>query len=278
MDLDSKESLARCITVVSLCRNNPAQLQATLAALPAAVDGLAEPWQVLVLDGSDDGACAEVALAQARALHLPLRYVHRPARGIYAAMNEALALADGALVAFMHAGDRYTPVGVTALVQHWQSLVEPGRPLPAAVFGQALVRPSGAADGWLTPDPAMQRLQRWLRMMVPCHQAFVFERGFAQAHPYSMGSLVADRAVMRAALARTGPSAYLPRQVCEYALTGVSSRLPDAPELWRRLWDPQRTAVERLAELAKALLRPMQAEFYPRLMCWRARIWGLCCR
>jgi len=264
--------------VVSLCRNNPAQLQATLAALPAAVEGLAWPWQVLVLDGSDGDACAEVALAEARALELPLRYVHRPARGIYAAMNEALALADGALVAFMHAGDRYTPLGLTALVQHWQSLVEPGRPLPAAVFGQALVQPSGAADAWLTPDPAMQRLQRWLRMMVPCHQAFVFERGFAQAHPYLTGSLVADRAVMRAALAKTGPSAYLRQQVCEYALTGVSSSLPDAPELWRRLWEPQRTGAERLAELGKALLRPLLAAAYPRLMCWRARIWALCCR
>ena len=173
--------------MITICRNNPAQLQATLAALPAAVDGFTWPWQVLVFDGSVDDACAAVARTQAIALHLPLRYELRPARGIYAAMNEALALADGALVAFMHAGDCYLPAGITALVQHWQALVEPGSPLPAAVFGQAWVQPSGTVPAWLTPDPAMGRLRRWLRGMVPCHQAFVFEREFALAHPYAAG-------------------------------------------------------------------------------------------
>ena len=274
--------LAKGVTVVSLCRHNPAQLQVTLAALPAAVVGLPCPWQVLVFDGSDDQACALVVRAQASALALPLRYVRRPARGIYAAMNDALALVDGALVAFMHAGDRYLPAGLTALVAHWQTLLQTGRPLPGAVFGQAWVQPapsSGAAP-WLTPDPAMRRLQRWLRGMVPCHQAFVFERGFALAHPYATDSLVADRAVMRAALAATGPGAYLPQPVCVYDLSGVSSSLPRGPELWRRLREPQRTALERAAELGKALLRHLLAGSgrYPRLMRWRAQLWGRCCR
>jgi hypothetical protein len=278
VDLEGREALCREVTVVTLCRNNHLQLQATLAALPAAVDGLNWSWQVLVVDGSDDDACAVVALDQARALDLPLCYVQRPARGIYTAMNEALSLADGGLVAFMHAGDRYLPAGLTALVQHWQSLVKPDRPLPAAAFGQAWVQPSGRARGWVTPDPAMRRLKTWLRLMVPCHQGFVFERGFALIHPYATGSLVADRAVMRAALAATGSSAYLRQQVCVYALDGVSSRLPDGPELWKRLWEPQRTGPERAAELAKACLRPLMSQGYPRLMRWRARLWGLCCR
>ena len=264
--------------MITLCRNNPAQLQATLAALPAAVDGFSWPWQVLVFDGSVDDACAAVARTQAIALHLPLRYEHRPARGVYAAMNEALALADGALVAFMHAGDCYLPAGITALVQHWRALVEQGSPLPAAVFGQAWVQPSGTVPAWLTPDPAMGRLRLWLRGMVPCHQAFVFEREFALAHPYAAGSLVADRAVMRVALAATGPQAYLRQPVCVYDLTGESSSLPDCTELWRRLRDPQRTWLERVAELGKALIRPLLAAGYPRLMRWRAHLWGWCCR
>ena len=272
------ETLYKGISVITLCRDNPAQLQATLTALPAAVQGLAGPWQVLVLDGSDDEACVAVARAEAMALDLPLRYLRRPARGIYSAMNEALDLVDGDLVAFMHAGDRYLPTGPTALVQHWQGLVTPGRPRPAAVFGQALVQPSGAAHSWLTPDPAMGRLRRWLRGMVPCHQAFVFERVFALAHLYAANSLVADRVVMRAALAATGPDAYLRQPVCVYDLTGVSSSLPSVPELCRRLRDPQRTGLERIAELAKALLRPLIGFGYPRLMRCRARLWGWCCR
>jgi hypothetical protein len=113
---------------------------------------------------------------------------------------------------------------------------------------------------------------------VPCHQAFVFEQGFARAHPYATGSLVADRLVMRAALAATGPGAYLRQPVCVYDLSGVSSTLPAPAELWRRLREPQRTGLERAAELAKALLRPLLAGGYPRLMRWRARLWAWCCR
>lgn len=268
------------VTVITLTCNNPVQLSATLAALPAAAAGLPCPWQVLVLDGSDDKACGQVAQAQASAMNLPLRYVRRPARGIYTAMNDALALADGSLVAFMHAGDRYLPGGLTALVAHWHTLLQPGRPLPAAVFGQALVHSSSdiCTVTWLTPDPAMRQLQRWLLGMVPCHQAFVFERGFARAHPYATGSLVADRAVMRAALAITGPGAYLRRAVCVYDLSGVSSSMPDVPELWRRLREPQLTGTERVGELAKALMRPVLAGGYPQLMRWRAKMWARCCR
>ena len=265
------------ITVITLTRNNPAMLEETLSALPAAAAGLAWPWQVLVLDGSDDEACAMVA--QAHAMDLPLRYEHRPARGIYAAMNDAMALAEGSLISFMNAGDRYLPGGLTALVAHWHTLLQPGRSLPAAVFGQAWVQPcSNSAVGWITPDPAMRRLQRWLRVMVPCHQAFAFELGFARDNPYSTETLLADRVVMRAALALTGPAAYLRQQVCIYDLSGVSSCLPRSNELWLRLREPQLSGPERAAELVKALLQPLLAGGYPLLMRWRAWLWARCCR
>jgi len=124
----------------------------------------------------------------------------------------------------------------------------------------------------------MTQLKRWLRGMVPCHQAFLFARDFARANPYAVDSLVADRAVMRAALAATGPDAYLRQPVCVYELTGVSSTLPSARELCRRLRDPQRTVLERVAELGKALLRPLIGAGYPLLMRCRSRLWGWCCR
>lgn len=268
------------VTVITLTRNNPAQLEVTLATLQAATTGLPCTWEVLVIDGSDDEACALVSQAQARAMDLPLRYVHRQARGIYAAMNDALALTDTSLVAFMHAGDRYLPGGLTALVAHWQTLLLPGQPLPAAVFGQAWVQPSSnsCTEAWLTPDPAMRHLQRWLTKMVPCHQGFVFERNFAEAHLYATDSIVADRAVIRTALALTGPSAYLRQPVCVFDLSGVSSCMPEVAELWRRLRAPQLTSQERAAELAKAILRPLLSGGYPRLMRYRAKLWAKCCR
>lgn len=267
---------AAALTVITLCRNNPQPLELTLAALPEAVAGLPLSWELLVVDGSEGPVCALAAQRLAVALDLPLRLERRPARGIYAAMNEALVLAEGELLAFMHAGDRYRPGGLTALVRHW---LAQGR--PEAVFGQAWVIPpsaEGALQPWLTPDPVVRRPGRWLQAMVPCHQAFVFEAGFARAHPYAADSLVADRAVMRAALAAAGPGAYLPQPVCDYDLSGMSSTLPDGRELWRRLRDRRRSWLERGAEPLKALLRPGWAASYPRLMRWRSAAWGWCCR
>lgn len=241
--------------------------------MPQAVQGLGVSWCVLVLDGSIAEACQQTASAMADQLGLPLRYEHRPAAGIFAAMNEAVALAEGPLLAFMNAGDRYRPGGLTALVRHWLALGQ-----PAAVFGQAWVWPAKPLRPWLTPDPAMRRLRRWLKVMVPCHQAFVFRSDFARAHPYSRESLVADRTVMRAALALAGEGAYLPEPVCDYDLSGLSSALPDRQELLHRLHDRHRSTRERLAELIKALLRLVLPGCYPRLMRSRALFWGWWCR
>jgi len=227
----------------------------------------------LVLDGSVRPTCRQAALSIATRLSLPLRLEQRPAQGIYVAMNQAVLLAHGQLLAFMHAGDRYLPGGLTALVEHWF-----GQGTPPAVFGQAWIQPGDGLRAWLTPDPAMGRLDRWLLAMVPCHQAFLFDRTFAREHPYRPGSLVADRSVMRAALAAAGSAAYLPKPVCEFDLTGVSSRLPAGWDVLRRLQDPQRSVLERVSELVKGVLRPMIRSNYPRVMRWRSRLWGQLCR
>lgn len=266
-----------CITVITLCRDNPQELAETLAALPSASEGLQLAWELLVLDGSDGLECGRVASTLAVDLGLPLRYVRRPARGIYAAMNDALGLAHGELVSFMHAGDRYTPRALMALVGHWEAL---GR--PAAVFGQAWVQPNKATGGaikpWLTPPPSVN-LQRWLRRMVPCHQAFVFESNFARSHLYRAGSLVADRHVMREAIRRASLTCYLPTPVCVFTLGGASSQLPTTRELVRRLRDRSRTPGERIVEPIKWALGALGlASHQPRLMRVHALLWGWFCR
>lgn len=266
-----------CITVITLCRNNPNDLADTLAAMPAAVEGLGLGWELLVLDGSDGLECGHVARRVADDLELPLRYERRRAEGIYAAMNEALGLAQGGLVSFMHAGDRYTPRALMALVDHWEAV---GR--PAAVFGQAWVQPMEAAgravQPWLTPPPAV-RLRRWLRRMVPCHQAFVFESNFARRHLYGAGSLVADRPVMREAIRQAGLTCYLPTPVCVFSLGGASCQLPTTKELTRRLRERGRTPSEQMVEPIKWAVAALGlASQQPRLMRVHALVWGWLCR
>lgn len=269
-------------TVVVLCRDNPVQLGPTLdSALAQSLPGgaLAE---VLVVDGSRDGACA--ALARAKAIGEPaarVRYWHEPPQGPYAAMNAAVPLAQGRWLLFLNAGDAFAAADSLAiLVRHAEALALAGSP-PPAVFGQAWIEPtadpSDADRRWLSPDPGVRRIERWLQHMVPCHQAVLFERRWAQRHPYDPRSgICADRVIIRRALAAAGPGAYRPEPVCRFRLDGVSSALPDLTELKRRWAEPSRRPLERLGEVGKLLLRPM-APHYPRLMRLRARWMGLLC-
>jgi glycosyltransferase involved in cell wall biosynthesis len=269
------------ISVVTLCRNNPKQLQATLTAMTPAAEELCVALEILVMDGSYGNDCEEYCRNFSHALG-PLRYQRLKPEGIYPAMNTALSLANGELVAFMHAGDRYLPGGLTALVDHWLSLSQNIGCRPAAVFGQAWVQPNHGLHPyvapWLTP-PSYVQLLRWLRRMVPCHQAFLFDITFARDHLYGSDSLVADRPVMREAIFQVGPACYLPRPVCVFALDGVSSQLPDTKEFIRRSQDRQRTASEKMAEIVKWLLRSGGlASQQARLMRLHALAWGWCCR
>ena len=245
------------LSVVVLCRDNPAQLRETLASVPRAVAGRSVQLEVLVVDGSLGRECER--LVEHLALGSggpPVRWCRLPPRGVYDAMNHALDMVRGDWLAFMNAGDVYEDDGLALLCAHAEQLLATnGREGAVAVFGQAWVDPPpGTTPPWLTPDPAMVHLNRWLRSMVPCHQAFLFSIDFARCHPYPVaGAPLADREVMRRAVRLAGPSCYLPRPVCRFRLGGLSSR-----NGWKRWFSPW-----------PGLL--------PRLMRRRASWWARCC-
>lgn len=266
------------ITVVTLCKHNPDDLNFTLTSLPAAVSGLPMPWLWMVMDGSDDDTCEILAKRRSIELDLPLYYHRCSVSGIYETMNASLALVDNLLIAFMNSGDRYLPGGLTALVSHWLEVSCCTDTVVAGVFGQAVIYSSRCDLKWITPDPAMRNLRRWLSWMVPCHQAFIFEYSFARSHPYPCGSLVADRVVMRQAIMSTGIRCYLHQAICEYGLSGVSSRLPTIKEMILSILDQHRKPQEKLIEIAKSVLRPILFYFYPMIMLLRSRLWGFCCK
>lgn len=217
------------VSVIVLCRDNPLELEETLSSIPPAMGSTPlGDLEVLVVDGSSSSDCRlQVEAFRRRHPELDIRCRPLRPRGIYDAMNRALALAGGEWIGFMNAGDVYEHNGLAQLRRHAKAqlgLLGPERAV--AVFGQAWVDPAaGAGRPWLTPDPRMRRLRRWLRFMVPCHQAFLFAAAFARSHPYAIdGGITADRPVMRAALARAGEESYLPIPVCRFRLGGLSSR------------------------------------------------------
>lgn len=262
------------VTVVVLCRNNPAALATTLDS----VISQRLPSQVLVIDGSDDDGCEQVLIT--RQGDANLLYEHSKPKGPYIAMNRALALTVTPWLHFLHSGDRFFDAfSLSALVLHARRIQAEAGEAPAAVFGQALIEASGSAElRWLSPDPRMRRVSRWLRLMVPCHQAVLFSTPWAQQHPYDPRNVIcADRPVMRQALGETGQVAYLPRPICRFRLDGVSSQLPSWAELRRRWREPGRTSQERLGELAKFLAQPLTGH-YPLAMRVRSRLIGWLCR
>jgi glycosyltransferase involved in cell wall biosynthesis len=250
------------LTVLGLCRDNPLELEDSLASLAGQV--LPPDWRVelLLIDGSATVACQEVLhrwQPRMERTGMTVRHHRHAPRGIYDALNAGLALSSGAWLQVLTAGDRYADAtSLARLLRHAHALAEERRGAPpAAVFGQAWVDPPAGSGvpPWLTPDPAVVRLDCWLRRMVPCHQAFLFRGDFARAHPYEARlGVTADRPVMRAAIRAAGPGAYLRQPVCHFRLGGVSSR----------------------QGMAKALLRPWP-ELTIRLMRRQARWMGWLC-
>lgn len=259
------------ITVVGLCCDNPLQLEDSLASLAEQV--LPPGWRVelLLIDGSATAVCRMVLRRWQRRLEraaVAVRHHPRTPRGIYDALNAGLALASGDWLHVLTAGDRYADAtSLARLLRHALALTAArgGEP-PAAVFGQAWVDPPAGSrvPPWLTPDPAVVRLDRWLRRMVPCHQAFLFQGNFARSHLYKgHRGVTADRPVMRAAIRAGGQGAYLRQPVCRFRLGGVSSRqgalkalLRPWPELTIRLMRLQASWMGRLCGGRLSGVRP----------------------
>jgi hypothetical protein len=258
------------VTVVVLCRNNPAALMRTLTSACAQQPSC----DVLVVDGSDDNSCQRIVQAMKHGGQL--LYLDEPAAGPYAAMNRALAAVTTRWVHFLHSGDLFLdPSSLGLLVSRAEALRTRDGKDSAAVFGQAWIEaPAPSRWRWLSPDPQVQQVLGWLRHMVPCHQAVLFSTAWAQRHPYdTRNSVCADRPLMRQALASSGTDAYVRQPVCRFRLDGLSSQLPDWDELRRRWREPAHHWDERLGELGKFLLRPL-GRYYALLMWIRSRGFG----
>ncbi|MBM5828541.1 MAG: glycosyltransferase [Cyanobacteria bacterium M_surface_7_m2_040] len=269
------------LSTVVVTRNNPNELQATLASIAHQTALLAPKGaaavEVIVVDGSD----AAVGPQQLRSWLGPrpalLVLRDHPACGIYAAMNQGLAASRGELVQFLNAGDawfdQHALAAVLQALEQWASQHQrPAR----ALFGQALICPqqSSWVAPWLVPDPSVSQVRRWLRIYVPNHQSMVVDGVWARANPFRLDAPhAADRTWMRAALHDWSQVLYLNRPLVRYQLGGVSSRLPDWALLRLRLREPSRTPVDKLAEVVKFGLRPLQPA-YPALMALRSRLIG----
>src|SRR5205085_11239765 len=98
------------ITVVTVCRNALALLRPTVESVLAQKTSEVEYW---ILDGdSNDGTKEYLETLRGRGV----RTLSEPDRGIADAMNKGVARATGDYVAHLHAGDRYLPGTLAAVL------------------------------------------------------------------------------------------------------------------------------------------------------------------
>jgi len=256
------------VSIVVLTRNNPQELEGTLASIRS--QQVSAALQVVVVDGSDEPVSPQAVA--------PFELVRdHPARGIYPAMNLGLAHCRGHWVQFLNSGDSWLhPHALQRLLNHAQAHINRTGTPPRVVFGQARVCPvpPSRCPPWLVPDPAVRSLRRWLWFYLPNHQSLVVEGDWARAHPYRLDAPQgACRGWMASALADLSRVAYLREPVVAYNLGGVSSQLPTWAVLHLRLREPTRNLPAKAAEIIKFGLRPF-ARHYPRLMALRSRLVG----
>ncbi len=91
-------------TIATVCFNAQSTLPATLQSLKEQASPPATQ-HVIVDGGSTDGTLSLIQ-AYARTSPMQVTTLSEPDKGLYDAMNKALALAQGRYIAFLNAGDR----------------------------------------------------------------------------------------------------------------------------------------------------------------------------
>lgn len=194
-------------SVVTVCRNDLANLQTTESSVHSQVHSLLE-W--IVIDGdSSDGTKKHLA-----AIEQPyLRWVSEPDSGLYDAMNKGIALAKGDYLIFMNSGDTFyaasTLADVAARIQHTH---------PDLIYGNA-VEVDGAREYY---KPAIGHEYHFYSMFTH-HQAIFYRDTIIKARRYDTSyRLGADWALTSSVLIDGAHAQYIPLPICRFKRGGLS--------------------------------------------------------
>lgn len=198
-------------TVVTICFNDLANLQATTASVQAQRCRDFEWW---VIDGgSRDGTPAWLATQQ-----LPgMSWLSEADRGLYHAMNKGMDRARGRYLIFMNSGDCFADAEVLARIRE-TILAQPAPPLLA--YGDSVDVPNHGASG---PVRVARDHQSVALGMFAQHQAMAFARS-DRRHDETL-RLSADYGFIAATVAQarsTTDILRLPFPVCRFLLGGLN--------------------------------------------------------
>ena len=177
----------RVLSIISICRSNPAELRRTLASFSGLDFELIE---TAIVDGSPGKECTAVAREFP---NVPSHYIHRPGCGLYHAMNIGIDGASGNALLFINSGDALSDAErLNQLILEYRNNIQ-----EKVLYGAHIQEIKG--HHFLIKAPRIHSKDR-LRNF-PSHQAIILPATFCRTNKYdSSFRFLGDVVLMNQAL------------------------------------------------------------------------------
>ena len=169
------------ITIVTVTYNAEGTLERTLKSVEMQTHGNVEH---IIMDGaSKDGTLAIAQAYKERNDDRDIRIVSEPDKGLYDAMNKAIAIAKGEYICFLNAGDKLHNPQTLEYIVH----IAQHNPDAGVIYGDTdIVDDNGMKlrERRLSP-PKRLNWRSFKNGMLVCHQAFYAKRSIVPAYDLS---------------------------------------------------------------------------------------------
>ena len=169
------------ITIVTVTYNAESTLERTLKSVEMQTHGNVEH---IIMDGaSKDGTLAIAQAYKERNDDRDIRIVSEPDKGLYDAMNKAIAIANGEYICFLNAGDKLHNPQTLEFIVH----IAQHNPDAGVIYGDTdIVDDNGMKlrERRLSP-PKRLNWRSFKNGMLVCHQAFYAKRSIVPAYDLS---------------------------------------------------------------------------------------------
>lgn len=166
------------ITIVTVTYNAESTLERTLKSVEMQTHGNVEH---IIMDGaSKDGTLAIAQAYKERNDDRDIRIVSEPDKGLYDAMNKAIAIANGEYICFLNAGDKLHNPQTLEYIVH----IAQHNPNAGVIYGDTdIVDDNGMKlrDRRLSP-PKRLNWRSFKNGMLVCHQSFYAKRSIVPAY------------------------------------------------------------------------------------------------
>lgn len=169
------------ITIVTVTYNAEGTLERTLKSVEMQTHGNVEH---IIMDGaSKDGTLAIAQAYKERNDDRDIHIVSEPDKGLYDAMNKAIAIANGEYICFLNAGDKLHNPQTLEYIVH----IAQHNPDAGVIYGDTdIVDDNGMKlrERRLSP-PKRLNWRSFKNGMLVCHQAFYAKRSIVPAYDLS---------------------------------------------------------------------------------------------